>query len=121
MNVAAEPVEAVGKMDWRLALIVNPKLRAARLNTLKMGILVVVYGEEEPQTVKNLATRLFVSAPAISRSLDNLEHSKLIKRLRDKKDHRVVRIQRTRQGLELMADIGIDLAAAPIQSEAADA
>jgi len=121
MNVAAEPVEAVGKMDWRLALIVNPKLRAARLNTLKMGILVVVYGEEEPHTVKNLATRLFVSAPAISRSLDNLEHSKLIKRLRDKKDHRVVRIQRTRQGLELMADIGIDLAAAPIQPEAADA
>lgn len=115
---ASETPGTIGKKDWRLAMIVNPKIRAARLNTLKMSILVVVYGEDEPQTVKDLATRLFVSPPAISRSLDVLERNKLIKRSRDKKDHRVVRLLRTRQGLDLMSEISADLDAAPAKEAA---
>lgn len=32
---ASEPLGTIGKKDWRLAMIVNPKIRAARLNTRK--------------------------------------------------------------------------------------
>jgi DNA-binding MarR family transcriptional regulator len=47
-----------------------------------------------------------------------LERNKLIKRSRDKKDHRVVRLLRTRQGLDLMSEISADLDAAPAKEAA---
>jgi len=97
--------------NYFLAMLLNPRIREARLNALKMGILAVVYDAKEPPTVKDLAARLRVTAPAICRSLDELEGIKLVKRLRDKKDHRVVRLMTTPQGFEFISNINADLVA----------
>jgi DNA-binding MarR family transcriptional regulator len=81
------------------------------LSARQMSILLTVYLEAPPHTVRDLARKLGVSKPVITRALDAMGKVELLARRRDEKDRRNVLVQRTVNGalyLERLADtIGI--------------
>jgi DNA-binding MarR family transcriptional regulator len=77
------------------------------LSLRQMSILLTVYLEAPPHTVRDLAKRLNVSKPVITRALDSMGKLELVSRRRDEKDRRNVLVQRTVKGvlyLERLAD-----------------
>ena len=79
----------------------------ADLSLRQMTILLTIYLEPPPHTVRGLAAKLNVSKPVITRALDAMGKLDLVSRKRDEKDLRNVLIQRTVKGslfLEHMAD-----------------
>jgi leucyl aminopeptidase len=84
------------------------------LSVRQMAILLIIYMETPPHTVRGLAARLQVSKPVITRALDTMGKLDLVKRRRDEKDRRNVIVQRTVHGslyLERLADIVVAKAA----------
>jgi len=80
----------------------------ADLSLRQMTILLTIYLEPPPHTVRGLAAKLGVSKPVITRALDAMGKLKLVTRKRDEKDLRNVLVQRTVEGslyLERMADL----------------
>lgn len=74
------------------------RLRTYDLSMRQLSVLLSVYMDEPPHTVKNLAQRMNISKPAICRALDSLSKNGLLKRVRDEKDRRNVYVQRTVKG-----------------------
>lgn len=77
------------------------------LSMRQMSILLTVYLETPPHTVRGLAERLRVSKPVITRALDSMGKQVLLARRRDPSDKRNVLIQRTVEGalyIERLAD-----------------
>ena len=64
----------------------------------QLAVLLTVYLEPPPHTVRGLAARLDVTKPAVTRALDALGRLGLIERRRDEIDLRNVLIQRTVAG-----------------------
>ncbi len=80
----------------------------ADLSVRQMTILLTIYLEPPPHTVRGLAAKLGVSKPVITRALDAMGKLSLVTRKRDDKDLRNVLVQRTVKGslfLERMADL----------------
>jgi len=82
------------------------------LSARQLAVFLICYLEEGPHTVRGLAVQLNVSKPAITRSLDRLGALGLARRAQDPRDRRSVVVQRTRIGLELLADLRALLSAA---------
>ncbi len=83
------------------------------LSMRQMSILLTVYLEAPPHTVRGLAARLNVAKPVITRALDSMGRYNLLSRRRDEKDKRNVLIQRTVEGalfIERLADTIVELA-----------
>ncbi len=77
------------------------------LSVRQICILLTIYLEAPPHTVRDLAKKLGVSKPVITRALDSMGKLELVSRRRDEKDRRNVLIQRTVKGalyLERLAD-----------------
>ncbi|MCB1377269.1 MAG: MarR family transcriptional regulator [Alphaproteobacteria bacterium] len=77
------------------------------LSVRQMSILLTIYLEAPPHTVRDLAGKLGVSKPVITRALDTMGKLELVTRRRDEKDRRNVLVQRTVKGalyLERLAD-----------------
>ncbi len=77
------------------------------LSARQVTILLTIYLEAPPHTVRDLAARLGVSKPVITRALDTMGKLGLVSRRRDEKDKRNVLIQRTVEGalfVERLAD-----------------
>jgi DNA-binding MarR family transcriptional regulator len=78
------------------------------LTTRQMTILLTVYLEAPPHTVRGLAGKLGVSKPVITRALDTMCRQDLVHRRRDEKDKRNVLVGRTVTGslyLESLAEV----------------
>ena len=75
------------------------------LSARQLAVFLICYLEEGPHTVRGLASQLEVSKPAITRSLDRLGALGLVRRAQDPRDRRSVVVQRTRIGLDLLADL----------------
>lgn len=76
------------------------------LSARQMALLLTVYLNEPPHTVRGMAESLKISKPAITRALDRLTELKLIRRKRDETDRRNVLIQRTAQGSAFLRAYG---------------
>ena len=77
------------------------------LSVRQVCILLTIYLEAPPHTVRDLAKKLGVTKPVITRALDTMGKLELVSRRRDDKDRRTVLIQRTVTGalyLERLAD-----------------
>jgi DNA-binding MarR family transcriptional regulator len=77
------------------------------LSMRQIVILLTIYMEAPPHTVRGLAAKLEVSKPVITRALDSMGKLELVTRRRDEKDRRNVLVQRTVKGalfLESFAD-----------------
>ncbi len=81
---------------------------APDLSARQVTILLTVYLEPPPHTVRALAAKLVVSKPVITRALDAMGQMNLVTRRRDPQDRRNVLVQRTVEGalyLEQLADM----------------
>jgi DNA-binding MarR family transcriptional regulator len=78
------------------------------LSVRQVAILLTIYLELPPHTVRGLAARLGVTKPVITRALDSMGKLGLVSRKRDEFDKRNVVIQRTVAGalaVEHLADL----------------
>ena len=78
------------------------------LTLRQMTILLTIYLEKPPHTVRGLAARLDVTKPVITRALDTMGILGLVSRRRDDRDRRSVLVQRTVAGavyLEKLSDL----------------
>ena len=78
------------------------------LSARQMTVLLTIYLEPPPHTVRGLAAKLNVTKPVITRALDTMGRLDLLNRRRDPADRRNVLVQRTVKGalfVERLADI----------------
>src|SRR5258707_14550320 len=77
----------------------------------QLVILLTVYLEPPPHTVRGLAKKLGVSKPVISRALDTMGRHKLLVRRRDVVDRRNVLVQRTLGGALYVERLAVTISA----------
>jgi DNA-binding MarR family transcriptional regulator len=106
MPVEMRPSQALRLWhDVSLAIVRD---HASDLSPRQITILLTVYLETPPHTVRGLAEKLGVTKPAITRALDTMGELGLVSRRRDEKDRRNVIVQRTVAGalyLERLGDL----------------
>lgn len=76
------------------------------LSSRQIAILLTIYLETPPHTVRGLAARLRVTKPVITRALDTMGKLQLVARRRDEADRRNVIIQRTVAGALAVERLG---------------
>ncbi|HVZ14746.1 MAG TPA: MarR family winged helix-turn-helix transcriptional regulator [Bauldia sp.] len=76
------------------------------LSLRQMAVLLSVYLEPPPHTVRRLADKLGVTKPVITRALDTMGQLGLVTRRRDTADRRNVLVQRTVSGSLLVERLG---------------
>jgi DNA-binding MarR family transcriptional regulator len=104
MAVEMRPSQALKLLqDFSFALVTDgePDLSARQL-----AVLLTIYLEPPPHTVRGLAKKLKVTKPVITRALDTMGGLGLVTRRRDDKDRRNVVIQRTPQGALAVERLG---------------
>lgn len=92
---------------WHNAALAMVRGDGPDLSLRQMSILLTVYLEAPPHTVRGLAAKLGVSKPVVTRALDTMGKLDLLHRRRDEGDRRNVLVQRTVKGalyLEQLAD-----------------
>jgi DNA-binding MarR family transcriptional regulator len=101
--------------DLTFALVHNGKPGAIPDFTFRqLVILLIVYLDAPPHTVRGLAKKIGVTKPVITRALDTLGKYQLLTRRRDDFDRRNVIVQRTVKGalyIEALGDIVVAKAA----------
>ena len=91
---------------WNHCMLDLVRLDQSGLTLRQLSILLTVYLELPPHTVRGLAERLHVAKPVISRALDTLGRQDLILRKRDPSDRRNVLVQRTVKGALFVENLG---------------
>jgi DNA-binding MarR family transcriptional regulator len=76
------------------------------LSARQQAVLLTVYLEPPPHTVRALAAKLGVTKPAITRALDTMGRMGLLTRRRDPSDRRNVMVQRTLAGALAVERLG---------------
>ncbi len=79
---------------------------APDLTFRQLSILLTIYLEAPPHTIRALAARLEVTKPVITRALDTMGALGLVERHRDLKDMRNVLIKRTVKGALYVERVG---------------
>lgn len=83
---------------WRDVMADAVRADGPDLSIRQWAILLTVYLNPGPHTVRALARDLKVPKPAISRALDALSILKFVRRVRDESDKRIVLVQKTPEG-----------------------
>lgn len=89
---------------WRDALSASVRSDGPDLSSRQMAILLTVYTQSPPHTVRGLSASLNISKPAISRALDRLGQQGFVRRRRDDYDRRSVQVQRTVKGAVFLSE-----------------
>ena len=76
------------------------------LTLRQTAVLLTVYLEPPPHTVRGLAEKLGVTKPVITRALDTMGRLGLVSRRRDGADRRNVLVQRTLEGALAVERLG---------------
>lgn len=104
MAVEVRPAQALRL--WHDVMLDLVRDEQPDLSARQMAILLTVYLEAPPHTVRGLAQKLGVTKPVITRALDTLGKMKLAARRRDEHDKRNVIIQRTVAGALFVEKLG---------------
>lgn len=89
---------------WRYATLATVRADGPDLTTRQMALLLTVYLEPGPHTVRGLAAELGVAKPVVTRALDTLGRLGFLKRTRDAADRRNVLVHRTVKGAVYLSD-----------------
>ena len=89
---------------WRDALSASVRGDGPDLSARQMAILLTIYTQPPPHTVRGLSVSLNISKPAISRALDRLEQLGFVRRRRDDYDRRSIEVQRTVKGAVFLSE-----------------
>jgi DNA-binding MarR family transcriptional regulator len=76
------------------------------LSSRQIAILLTIYLEAPPHTVRGLAKKLNVTKPVVTRALDSMGKLDLVSRRRDETDRRNIVIQRTVAGALAVERLG---------------
>ena len=105
---------------WRAVNLSMVKAGNPDLSTRQFAILLSIYLDPPPHTIRGLAARLDVTKPVITRALDSMGKRDLVTRRRDSRDRRNVLVQRTVTGalyLERLGDLISRISANPGDEE----
>jgi DNA-binding MarR family transcriptional regulator len=91
---------------WRGALVETVRRSAPDLTARQQAVLFCVYLVPPPHTVRGLARELKLRKPAVTRALDRLEETGLVRRRTDPEDKRSVLVQRTVKGSVYLSEFG---------------
>ena len=83
---------------WQQVALSEVRDDAPDLTLRQTAILLTIYLDPPPHTVRGLAARLGVTKPVITRALDTMGALKLVSRHRDESDRRNVLVRRTVEG-----------------------
>ena len=93
-----------GKASIAIARKLQKKFNNAALNlTIEQWSVLCQLWKQDGSSQQELCTRTFRDKPSITRLVDNLEKSKLVKRVASESDRRINLVHLTRQGAELEA------------------
>lgn len=96
MAISLRPSQALRL--WQEVALDQVRDNDLDLTTRQMAILLIIYLDPPPHTVRGLAARLGVTKPVITRALDTMGRLKLVSRHRDEADRRNVLVRRTVEG-----------------------
>jgi DNA-binding MarR family transcriptional regulator len=96
--MALQLVTAQALKLWHDVHLAQVHDSAIDLSARQVAILLTVYMEAPPHTIRDLARKLKVTKPVITRALDTMGKAGLLARRRDEKDRRNVLVQRTVKG-----------------------
>lgn len=105
-----KPMEALAL--WRDVTLEGVRAHGVDLTARQMSVLLTVYLTNPPHTVRGLAEILGVGKPVITRALDTMGRTGLLRRKRDEADRRNVLVQRTVKGSVFLNDLGERIAGA---------
>ena len=88
MPIDMRPAQALRL--WHDVSLATVRENGADLSPRQITVLLTVYLEPPPHTVRGLAEKLGVTKPAITRALDTMGELKLLGRKRDEADRRNV-------------------------------
>jgi DNA-binding MarR family transcriptional regulator len=106
MSVELRPLQAL--LLWHDVTLDLVRDDEFDLSLRQMAILLTIYLDTPPHTVRGLAAKLGVTKPVITRALDSMGKLDLVARRRDDNDRRNVLVQRTVKGalaVERLGDI----------------
>ena len=89
---------------WRRTIAEYVRRDLPDLSTRQMAILLIVYTQPAPHTVRGLARQLGISKPAVTRAIDRLGALDFVRRKTDEEDRRSVLVQRTVKGAVFLSD-----------------
>lgn len=118
--MALEMTELEALDIWRRAIVSSVRLDAPDLSARQMALLLTVYLNPPPHTVRGMADILKVSKPAITRAIDRLTELNFVRRKVDEADRRSVLIQRTVPGSVFLREFGELITAAAKLDHASD-
>lgn len=102
MNAMADP-----SLDqWKSTLIDYVRSGEPDLTNRQMALMLLVYLDPGPHTVRGLARALNVSKPVVTRALNRLGALGYLRRQRDETDKRNIFVARTSEGAEFLAEFG---------------
>jgi DNA-binding MarR family transcriptional regulator len=89
---------------WKDVTVASVAGERPDLSARQMAVMLCVYLEEGPHTVRSLAARLKVTKAVISRAIDRLKSYNYIKRADDPRDRRSIVLRRTPDGINFLRD-----------------
>lgn len=98
---------------WMSALLDYVRSGEPDLTNRQMALLLVVYLQPGPHTVRGLAQCLNVSKPVVTRALNRLGSLGYLRRQRDESDKRNIYVARTAEGAEFLDEFGHFLGSKP--------
>jgi DNA-binding MarR family transcriptional regulator len=93
-------------LSWKSALVDYVRSGEPDLTNRQMALLLVVYLNPGPHTVRGLARILNVSKPVVTRALNRLGGLGYLRRQRDDSDKRNIFVARTSEGAEFLEEFG---------------
>ncbi|MCR4268282.1 MarR family transcriptional regulator [Nitratireductor sp. ZSWI3] len=112
MSIHLRPSQALRL--WQQTSLAEVRAGGPDLTERQIAILLTIYLDPPPHTVRGLAEKLGVTKPVITRALDTMGALKFVSRHRDERDRRNVLIRRTVDGalfVERLGDVVVAKAA----------
>jgi DNA-binding MarR family transcriptional regulator len=104
------PIDHSSLSSWMTTLVDYVRSGEPDLTNRQMALLLLVYLEPGPHTVRGLARALNVSKPVVTRALNRLGALGYLRRQRDDADKRNIFVTRTPEGADFLAEFGHFLA-----------
>jgi DNA-binding MarR family transcriptional regulator len=107
-NVKPFSEKSLGR--WMRGLVDYVRSGEPDLTNRQMALMLLVYLEPGPHTVRGLARALNVSKPVVTRALNRLGTLGYLRRQRDEADKRNIFVAKTSEGADFLAEFGHFLA-----------
>ncbi len=104
MTVDIDPLQSLRL--WHATALSMVRAGEPDLSLRQMSILMEIYLQPSPHTVRGLAAKLEVTKPVITRALDSMGRLGLVARIRDPDDRRNVLVKRTVEGALFVERLG---------------